>query len=99
MLFGLANASATFQARMNNTFWNHLDNRVVIYIYNILIYLKAENQYYKLFKKVLWYILEYNLVVRLEKYKFYVNKMECPGYIISDHNIAITIDKINRVLV
>jgi hypothetical protein len=38
MLFGLTNAPATFCTLMNDIFWEWLDDFVVLYIENILIY-------------------------------------------------------------
>ncbi len=38
MLFGLTNASAIFQYKMNDTFREYLDNFMIIYLDDILVY-------------------------------------------------------------
>lgn len=67
MSFGLANALPIFPAVLNNIFWDLLDNRVVVYIEDILIYFKTEEQYCRLVKEVLQCILKHALATALEK--------------------------------
>ena len=45
MPFGLTNASATFMALINNIFTAYLDRFVVIFIDDILVYSKDEDQH------------------------------------------------------
>ena len=46
MFFRLCNSPATFQAMMNETFWDMLDEGwIVIYMDNILIFLKSEEEH------------------------------------------------------
>ena len=44
MPFGLTNALVTFQVLINNTFWELLDEGVLVYLNNILIYRKITLQ-------------------------------------------------------
>lgn len=53
MFLGLANASVTFQGMINNIFRDILDDEVLVYIDDILIYFETEKQYSRLVKKVL----------------------------------------------
>lgn len=45
MLFGLTNAPFVFQHMMNNVFWEFLDQFVILYIDDILIFSKNEKEY------------------------------------------------------
>jgi hypothetical protein len=47
MLFNLTNASASFQALINDILWEYLDIFVVAYLDDILIYLTNEKDYIK----------------------------------------------------
>lgn len=40
LFFGLTNALASFMGHINNLFWNLLDNYVVVFINDILVYNK-----------------------------------------------------------
>jgi len=52
MPFGLLYAPATFQPMINNILRESLDHRVVVYLYHILIYLKAMEEHEALVKQV-----------------------------------------------
>jgi hypothetical protein len=53
MPFGLTNAPATFQAYINNILRKYLDVFVVVYLDNILVYLKTYDDYVRDVRKVL----------------------------------------------
>ena len=52
MPFGLCNASATFTTLMNNIFHECLDDFVIIYIDNILVYSKTAGEHAEHLEKV-----------------------------------------------
>jgi hypothetical protein len=53
MLFGLTNTPITFQSYIHETMRGLLDNFIIIYLDNILIFLKNEKEYVKYIKQVL----------------------------------------------
>jgi hypothetical protein len=53
MPFGLTNAPATFQAYINNILRKYLDVFVVVYLDNILVYLKTHDDHVRDVRKVL----------------------------------------------
>ena len=61
MFFELINASANYQALINNILKKILDILVIIYFNNILIFLKTKKKYIKYIKKVLTALAEKNL--------------------------------------
>jgi len=45
MQFGLINAPAIFQKRINSVLGEHLDEFVMVYLNNIIIYLKSKEEH------------------------------------------------------
>jgi hypothetical protein len=66
--FGLINAPATFQDMMNHILKDLLDEGVVVYIDDVLIYAKTVKKHDLLVKEVLKILAENDLVISLEKY-------------------------------
>jgi hypothetical protein len=61
MLFGLINASASQQALLNSIFYKYLDDFVIIYLNNILIFSKGSKEdHIEKVKKVLRKLIPYN---------------------------------------
>jgi predicted nucleotidyltransferase len=75
-----------------------LDQGVIVYIDNILIYAETEEKHDKLIKEVLKRLEENGLVISPEKYVWERNKVEFLGYIISEEGIEIAKDKVETVL-
>jgi predicted KAP-like P-loop ATPase len=75
MPFRLTNVPATFQAIINNTLQECLDQFVVVYLDDIFIFLKTLEKYCKHVYKVLAKLQERNLLVELEKSYFYKKKV------------------------
>jgi len=45
MQFGLINALATFQKRINSVLGEHLDEFIIVYLNDIIIYLENEEEH------------------------------------------------------
>jgi hypothetical protein len=99
MPFGLTNTPATFQDMMNHIFRDMLDQGVIAYIDDILIYAETEEKHDELVKEVLKRLEENGLVISPEKYVWGRNKVEFLGYIISKDGIEMAKDKVETVLV
>ena len=97
MLFGLANASATFQNMMNEVLREFLDQGVVVYIDNVLIYSEKLEQHIKLVKKFLKKLAEYNLAVTAHKSTFHVPEVEFLGYILNETGVTMSERKVEAV--
>ena len=71
MLFKLTNASAMFQIYINNILKEHLNMFVIIYLDDILIYLKNEKDHKKHVKQILNTLKKVDLRIISEKSQFY----------------------------
>ena len=98
MPFGLANAPATFQNMMNKIFKGMIDHRVVIYLDDILIYSRSDEDHIPLTKKVLERLQQHQLALSPEKCEWHMSKVNFLGYIITENGIEMDQEKIRTVL-
>jgi hypothetical protein len=99
MPFGLCNVPATFQKMMNEIFHDMLDEGVVAFIDDILIYTNGTKQEHEAFVcKVLDRLLKYRLCIAIEKCEFSVSELSYLGHILSGKGVRMDPDRIKAVL-
>jgi hypothetical protein len=69
--FGLSNAPTVFMCLMNGVFRNYLDKFVIVFLDDILIYSKSEEEHKKHLRMVLQVLREHKLYAKLSKCYFY----------------------------
>lgn len=72
MSFGLTNAPATFSRLMNSIFMEYLDKFVVVYLDDILIYSKNEEEHAEHLRLVLTKLREHRLYAKFSKCEFWL---------------------------
>jgi len=72
MSFDLINASVTFQIFMNNVLWHYLNQFVIVYLNDILVYSKTKKEHVQYVKKILQTLKKVNLRIKSGKSEFYV---------------------------
>src|SRR5436853_7701508 len=97
MPFGLANAPATFQNMINEIFRDMIDHGVIIYLDDILIYSRNEEDHIALTKKVLEFFQEHQLALSPEKCEWHRSRVNFLGYIISEDRVEMDQEKIKTV--
>ena len=97
MPFGLVNVPATFQAIMNNILREFLDHGVVVYLDDILIYSKSEEEHIELVKKVLDRLAKYQLAVSVTKSGFHVKSVEFWGYMVATNGVTMSERKVESI--
>ena len=90
MFFQLINALATFQTYINKILFELIETICVVYLNDILIYLKNKNSYVKHVKQVLNLFKKYDLYVKLNKCKLFKNFIEYFDFIIKNDEISMT---------
>jgi hypothetical protein len=87
--FGLSNAPIVFMCLMNGIFREYLDKFVIVFLDDILIYSKSEEENEKHLTMVLQVLREHPLYAKLSKFSFYQNQIHYLGHIISEEGITV----------
>ncbi|WVZ93530.1 hypothetical protein U9M48_039501 [Paspalum notatum var. saurae] len=98
MSFGLTNAPAFFMYMMNSVFMNELDKFVVVFIDDILIYSKNEEEHEEHLRIVLTRLREHKLYAKFSKCAFWLKEVSFLGHILSEKGVAVDPSKVECVL-
>jgi hypothetical protein len=98
ILFGLTNAPAYFMYLMNKVFMLYLDIFVVVFIDDILIFSKNEEEHDKHLRLVLQKLRENQLYTKLSKCEFWWKEVSFLGHIISEGGLYVDPSKVKDVL-
>jgi len=98
MFFKMTNSLATFQMIMNNIFRDLITKGiVVVYLDNILIFIRTVKQYTKTTQRVLEILVEHKLCLCLEKCEFQKEHIKYLGLVVSENKISIDSIKVAGV--
>jgi len=97
MPFGLTNAPATFMDLMSRVFQPYLDQFVVVFIDDILVYSKNREDHENHLKIVLQILRDKQLYVKLKKCEFWLEQVGFLGHIISKEGISVDPIKIEAI--
>jgi hypothetical protein len=98
MLFGLTNALAYIMYLMNKVFMEYLDKFVVVFIDDILIFSKNEEEHDEHLRLILQKLRENQLYAKLRKCEFWLKEVSFLGHIISEGGISMDPSKVKGVL-
>jgi hypothetical protein len=98
MSFGLINAPAYFMYLMNKVFMEYLDKFVVVFIDDILIFSKIEEEHEKYLRLVLEKLRSNKLYAKFSKCEFWLTEVAFLGHVISTRGISVDPGKIKDVL-
>ncbi len=97
MSFELKNALVTFQRLINNTLREYLNDFVITYLNNILIYLDNLEMHHKHMHKVLAKLNEQAMYVKKSKSRFEIKKIQFLRYVIQSKQIKKNLKKTEAV--
>ncbi len=97
MPFGLTNAPVVFQHLMNDIFREYMDEFVVVYLDDILIFSKNQEDHDKHVRLVIATLREHGLYAKLEKCEFNKSSMVFLGYMISPNGIFMDKSKVETI--
>ena len=97
MPFGLTNAPAAFMDLMNRVFQPYLNDFVVVFIDDILVYSPTEEAHREQLHIVLSTLRSHQLYAKLSKCEFWTRKVQFLGHVVSESGVAVDPEKIEAV--
>lgn len=95
--FGLTNAPATFMHMMQLIFKDQLDDFVIIFLDDILIFSKNKEDHIKHVTKVLTLLRENKLYAKQSKCEFFKTEISFLGHVINERGISMETSKVKAV--
>jgi hypothetical protein len=98
MPFGLTNAPATFMHLMQQTFRQYLDDFVIVFLDDVLIYSKSKHEHEQHLRTVLQVLRDKQLYAKLSKCEFFQTEIGFLGHVINQDGIKMEPSKVDAVL-
>jgi hypothetical protein len=98
MSFGLTNAPAYFMSLMNKVFMEYLDKFVVVFIDDILVFSKKEEEHEEHLRLVLEKLREHKLYGKFSKCEFWLKEVAFLGHVLSEGAVFVNLGKVKDVL-
>ena len=98
MSFRLTNAPAYFMYLMNSIFFEELNEFMIIFIDDIIVYSKTEEDHVKHLRVVLQKLREHKLYAKFSKCEFWLTEVSFLGHILSHNGISVDPSKIKDVV-
>ena len=98
MPFGVTNAPGFFMEYMNRIFHPFLDCFMVVFIDDIWVYSKSEEEHVEHLRIVLRTLKEKKLFAKLSKCEFWLREVSFLSHVISMGGIAVDLSKVDAVL-
>jgi hypothetical protein len=97
MPFGLANAPATFQAYINRALCDLLDQFCVVYLDDILIFSRNEEEHIEHVREVFRRLRTYQLYVKRSKCRFHTDSVTFLGFVITTEDIQMEEERVKAI--
>ena len=97
MPFGLTNAPAVFMRLMNEVFHDYLDKFVIVFIDDILIYSRSEEEHKEHLRMVLERLRDRKLFAKLSKCRFWKREIGFLGHRVSKEGVSVDPEKIEVI--
>ena len=98
MPFGLTNAPGAFMSLMNKIFTPYLDQFMVVFIDDILIYSRSEKDNEQHLRIVLQILRKNQLYAKASKYEFWLKEVKFLGHVVSESGISVDLAKVEAVM-
>jgi len=97
MSFDLINASVTFQTFVNNVLRRYLNQFIIVYLNDILVYFKTKKEHVQHVRKILQTLKKVDLRIKSEKSEFHVQSVQFLEFIVTSQSLRMNSKKIEVV--
>ena len=98
MPFGLSNAPAVFMDLMNRVFHMYLDQFVIVFIDDILVYSESKEKHAEHLRIVLQTLCDQRLYAKFSKCEFWLNRVVFLGHVVSAEGVSMDPQKIEAIV-
>ena len=98
MLFGLTNAPTAFMDLMLRVFQPYLDQFVVVFVDDILIYSQSEWEHEYHLRIVLQLLRDHQLYAKFSKCEFWLTEVRFLGHVVSTSGVSVDPEKVEAVM-
>jgi hypothetical protein len=98
MSFGLTNVPAHFMYLLNYVFMLELDMSIVVFIDDILVYLKSMEEHEEHLRIVLQRLWEHQMCTKFSKCEVWLDEVSFLGHVISSEEITMDPNNVRHVL-
>ena len=98
MPFGLTNPPTPFMDLMHKVFYPYLDQFVVVFVDDILIYSKTKEEHEDHLRIVLQTLRKYQLYAKFSKCEFLLTKVKFLGHVVSASGVSMDSEKVEVVM-
>ena len=98
MPLGLTNAPAIFMDLMHRVFQPYLDQFVVVFVDDILIYSQFEKEHEDHLRIVLQTLKDHQLYAKFSKSEFWHTKVRFLGHVMSASSVSVDLEKVEAVM-
>ena len=98
MPFGLMNTPAAFMDLMHRVFQPYLDQFIVVFVNDILIYSQSDWKHEDHFRIVLHLLRDHQLYAKFSKCKFWLTEVRFLGHVVSASGVSVDPEKVEAVM-
>ena len=98
MPFGLTNAPATFMDLMHRVFQPYLDQFVVVFVDDILIYSQSEWEHEYHLRIILQLLRDHQLYAKFSKCEFWLTEVRFLGHVVSTSGVSVDLEKVEAMM-
>ena len=98
MPFGLKNARAEFMDLLHRVFQPYLDQFMVVFVDDILIYSQSEEEHEDHLRIILQALKEHKLYAKFNKCEFWLTEVRFLGHVVSATGVSVDPKKVEAVM-